>query len=114
VRVRALADFLPGTFGVSVRRVCRALRFNFSIYFYRHRRPDQAPPKMRLCELAAARIRYGYLRLHVLLRRGASPRHCGSSPSSLLRGSTRASSPAVSSGAQPSRGPLSRARGGCY
>ena len=36
---------------------------------YRHRRPDQAFLKMRLRELAAARVRYGYRRLHVLLRR---------------------------------------------
>ena len=69
MQVRALADFLMGAFGVSIRRACRALRFNLSTYFYRHRRPDQAPLRMRLRELAAARVRYGYLRLHVLLRR---------------------------------------------
>jgi putative transposase len=34
---------------------------------YRHRRPDQAFLKMRLRELAASRVRYGYRRLHVLL-----------------------------------------------
>lgn len=56
-------------FGVSIRRACRALRFNLSTCFYWHRRPDQAPLRMRLRELAAARVRYGYLRLHVLLRR---------------------------------------------
>lgn len=69
MQVRALADFLMGAFGVSIRRACRALRFNLSTYFYRQRRPDQAPLRMRLRELAAARVRYGYLRLHVLLRR---------------------------------------------
>jgi putative transposase len=36
---------------------------------YRHRRPDQAFLKMRLRELAASRVRYGYRRLHVLLKR---------------------------------------------
>ncbi len=36
---------------------------------YQHRRPDQAFLKMRLRELAASRVHYGYRRLHVLLRR---------------------------------------------
>jgi hypothetical protein len=47
---------------VSIRRACRALRFNLSTYFYRHRRPDQAPLRMRLRELAASRVRYGLVR----------------------------------------------------
>jgi putative transposase len=36
---------------------------------YQQRRPDQAFLKMRLRELAASRMRYGYRRLHVLLKR---------------------------------------------
>ena len=67
--MRGLAEFLMAAFGVSIRRACRALRFNLSTYFYRHRRSDQAALRMRLRELAATRVRYGYLRLHVLLRR---------------------------------------------
>lgn len=67
--MRGLTEFLMAAFGVSIRRACRALRFNLSTYFYRHRRSDQAALRMRLRELAAARVRYGYLRLHVLLRR---------------------------------------------
>ena len=66
---RGLAEFLTAAFGVSIRRACRVLRFNLSTYFYRHRRDDQAALVLRLKELAAARVRYGYLRLHVLLRR---------------------------------------------
>ena len=60
---------MMAAFGVSIRRACRVLRFNLSTYFYHHRRPDQAALVLRLKELAAARVRYGYLRLHVLLRR---------------------------------------------
>ena len=60
---------MMAAFGVSIRRACRVLRFNLSTYFYRHRRDDQAALVLRLKELAAARVRYGYLRLHVLLRR---------------------------------------------
>ena len=66
---RGLAEFLTAAFGISIRRACRVLRFNLSTYFYRHRRSDQAALVLRLKELAAARVRYGYLRLHVLLRR---------------------------------------------
>jgi putative transposase len=36
---------------------------------YRHRRADDAALRARLCELAAARRRFGYRRLHVLLKR---------------------------------------------
>jgi putative transposase len=49
------------------------LRFNLSTYFYSHRRDDQAALGLRLKELAAARVRYDYLRLHVLLRREGWP-----------------------------------------
>jgi putative transposase len=69
VQQRGLAEFLMAAFGISIRRACRVLRFNLSTYFYRHRRSDQAALVLRLKELAAARVRYGYLRLHVLLRR---------------------------------------------
>ena len=40
-----------------------------SSFYYRARRPDDTPLKMRLRELAAARPRFGCRRLHVLLRR---------------------------------------------
>ena len=66
---RGLTEFLTTAFGISIRRACRVLRFNLSTYFYRHRRSDQTALVLRLKELAAARVRYGYLRLHVLLRR---------------------------------------------
>lgn len=36
---------------------------------YKSRRPDQAGLEMRIKDLAATRVRYGYRRIHVLLRR---------------------------------------------
>lgn len=69
VQLHGLADFLMAAFGVSIRRACRVLCLNLSTYYYRHRRSDQAALVLRLKELAAARVCYGYLRLHVLLRR---------------------------------------------
>jgi putative transposase len=40
-----------------------------STYHYRSRRPGQAALEHRIKEIAATRVRYGYRRVHVLLRR---------------------------------------------
>jgi putative transposase len=58
-----------GRFGVSERRGCAVLALDRSAFYYRPRRPDDTPLKMRLRELAAARPRFGCRRLHVMLRR---------------------------------------------
>ena len=36
---------------------------------YKSRRPDTSALKLRMRDLAASRVRYGYRRIHVLLRR---------------------------------------------
>jgi putative transposase len=56
-------------FGVSERRRSVALRFHRSSQRYRARRDSQLALRMRICEIAAVRVRYGYSRIHVLLRR---------------------------------------------
>jgi putative transposase len=45
------------------------LRFGRSSHRYRAIRNDQAMLRKRIRELAAARVRYGYFRLYILLRR---------------------------------------------
>lgn len=40
-----------------------------STYFYKARRPSQAPLRQRIREIAETRVRYGYRRIHVLLQR---------------------------------------------
>lgn len=55
--------------GVSIRRACGAIRFDTSIYHYKSRRTDQAAVERRIREIAETRVRYGYRRMHVLLRR---------------------------------------------
>ena len=45
------------------------LRFNRSSHRYRAIRNDQAMLRGRIRELAAARVRYGYFRIYILLRR---------------------------------------------
>ena len=54
---------------VSIRRACAVLEVDTSTYHYKARRPDQAVLKGRIQEICATRVRYGYRRVQVLLRR---------------------------------------------
>jgi putative transposase len=54
---------------VSIRRACRVLLFDTSSYHYRARRRGQADIEKRIKEICETRVRYGYRRIHVLLRR---------------------------------------------
>ena len=55
--------------GVSERRACSLVGADRTMIRYRRRRPDDADLRERLRDLADARRRFGYRRLHVLLRR---------------------------------------------
>lgn len=72
-RRRSTIEHLQAAYRVSERRACRATGFHRSSQRYRARRDPQVELRMRLKELAAARVRYGYRRLHVLLRREGWP-----------------------------------------
>ena len=54
--------------GMSERRACAIVEVNRSSIRYRSVRPDDAALRARLRELADQRRRFGYRRLHVLLR----------------------------------------------
>ena len=54
---------------VSERRVCRVMKAPRSTQQYKSRRDVQADLKKRIKEIAETRVRYGYRRIHVLLRR---------------------------------------------
>jgi putative transposase len=54
---------------VSERRVCRVLQCRRSTYRYESVADEQAVLRMRIKDLAQARVSYGYRRLHVLLQR---------------------------------------------
>ncbi len=56
-------------YGVSERRSCQVLAFRRSTHRYRSVADEQAALRIRLRELAAVRVSYGYRRLHVLLQR---------------------------------------------
>ena len=54
---------------MSIRRACAALEFDRSTHHYRSCRPDQAPLAARIRTICETRVRYGYRRVQVLLRR---------------------------------------------
>jgi putative transposase len=65
---RTDAGWLRLQYAVSERRVCGLLSLAVSSYRYQPRRADE-DLRQRLVELAREKPRYGYRRLHVLLRR---------------------------------------------
>ena len=62
-------DELRSSYQVSVRHGCRLIGLNRSTYNYSARKDSQAALRQRLREIAETRVRYGYRRIHILLRR---------------------------------------------
>ncbi len=60
---------MRGEWDVSIRRACRVFEVDTSTYHYKSRRPGQAALERRITEICQTRVRYGYRRVHVLLRR---------------------------------------------
>lgn len=61
--------YLREAYKISERRACDVVKIGRSSQRYQSRKKAQEGPRMRLKDLAAARVRYGYRRLHLLLRR---------------------------------------------
>ena len=66
---RQLVDELHRIWQVSIRRACAVLCAHRSSVQYKSRAASQASLKNRIKEIAETRVRYGYRRIHVLLRR---------------------------------------------
>jgi putative transposase len=67
--IRRKVDEVRAVWQVSTRRARKALPVDRSTYHYRSKRPGQAILMKRIKEIAETRVRYGYRRIHVLLRR---------------------------------------------
>ena len=67
--MRGHAGYLRVAYGASQRRSCRLLAFRRSTCRYESMADEQADLRMRIRDLAQARVSYGYRRIHVLLRR---------------------------------------------
>ena len=66
---RTLVDEMRADWQVSIRRACEVIRFDPRTYRYKSRRPGQADLEQRIREICQTRVRFGYRRVHVLLRR---------------------------------------------
>jgi putative transposase len=73
---REVVAYVGQRFAMSQSRACGLIRVHRSTYRYRPRRRDDGDLRRRMVEHAAARPRFGYRRIHVLLRReGAIVNH---------------------------------------
>src|SRR5690606_34840668 len=66
---RTLAGWIKDRFQVSVVRACSLARFSRASYYRKSQAKDQSALRLRIRELAHARPRFGYQRIHILLRR---------------------------------------------
>jgi putative transposase len=66
---REAVAHLQTTLGMSERRACAVIGADRMSMRYRSCRADDGDLRSRLCELAQQRRRFGYRRLHILLRR---------------------------------------------
>ena len=69
VAQREAVAHLRDRHGMSERRACRVIDADRKSVRYQSRRPPETELRTRLRELANERRRFGYRRLHILLRR---------------------------------------------
>jgi putative transposase len=69
VAKRSLLVHCQQVWAVSKTRACRVIKLDRKVYAYQAKRKNQAPLVARIKEIANIRIRYGYKRIYVLLRR---------------------------------------------
>ena len=56
-------------FKISVQRSCRLSQLQPSVWYAKSQARDQSGLRLRIREIAMDRPRFGYLRVHVMLRR---------------------------------------------
>ena len=66
---REAVSYMVSHHRISQRRACRLVGQHRSVHYYRSCRDSRLELRQRMRELAQVRIRYGYRRIHVLLRR---------------------------------------------
>lgn len=67
-RRKAVRHFI-GLYGISERRACALIGLSRTACRYKPRSEPQEALRQRIIEIARARVRYGYKRIHVLLKR---------------------------------------------
>ena len=66
---REMVHYIVAHYDTSRRRACRIVQQHRSSQYYRSSRDPKTALRLRMRELARTRVRYGYRRIHVLLRR---------------------------------------------
>jgi putative transposase len=66
---RPVVAYIRDHYRVPWRRACRLVRLHRSVLYYRSVKDPRLELRGRMHELARARVRFGYRRLHILLRR---------------------------------------------
>lgn len=64
-----MVNYLMGSYGVGNRQACCCVKLHRSMYFYSSRMNPLTALRQRARELAHARVRFGYRRIYMLLRR---------------------------------------------
>jgi putative transposase len=62
-------DYVVSHHRISQRRACRLVKQHRSNQYYRSVKDPRHDLRLRMREIAKVRVRYGYRRVHVLLRR---------------------------------------------
>lgn len=62
-------DYLKQRFGASERHACRMVGIARGVYAYRSHKEPHTALRVRMREIAQTRMRYGYRKIHVLLKR---------------------------------------------
>lgn len=68
-QLKGLASGLADDYRVSINRACRVVRFHRSGWYYRSKARDSSVIRKRMQEIAQVRVRNGFWRIFVLLRR---------------------------------------------
>jgi hypothetical protein len=80
-RRRALVGWIKERFHVSTSKACHLAQFSRTTFYRKTQAKDQSALRLRIREIAYARPRFGFQRIHVMLRRGglAGEQEAGSS-----------------------------------
>jgi putative transposase len=62
-------DYIASHYGLKKRRACRLVKQTRSMQYYRSVKDPRSDLRARMRDIARTRVRYGYRRIHVLLRR---------------------------------------------
>ena len=101
---RSAVRYLAGRYSVSERRGCEVTGTARSTFQYKSTRPSQEALRQKIRDLARSRVRYGYKRIHVLLKRQGIHREQEARLSPVLPGRfavTASTAPAARDGSKP-------------